>query len=80
MMSQRHFELTIQEKGGAVLHPSYIGDVGENFEKFLTGFFGLDKPDVESYEIREVHYCCFYGKRIEGHPQKSGRPNYENTT
>lgn len=32
-----------------------MGDVGEDAEKFLTGFFGLDKPDVESYEICEVH-------------------------
>lgn len=52
---QRLFELTIREKGGAILHPSYMGDVGEDAEKFLTCFFGLDKPDVESYEIREEH-------------------------
>lgn len=52
---QRLFKLTIREKGGAILHPSYMGDVGEDAEKFLTGFFGLDKPDVESYEICEVH-------------------------
>lgn len=70
-MSQRHFELTIKEKGGAELHPSYMGDVGENAEKFLTGFFGLDNPDVESYEIREVQYCCLCGKRIDGHPNNA---------
>ena len=57
--------------GGAVLHPSYIGDVGEDAEKFFTGFFGLDKPDVESYEIHEVRYCCICGKRIEGHPHNA---------
>lgn len=61
---QRQFELTIKEKGGAVLHPTYMGDVDESF---LVGFFGLDNPDVESYEIREVRYCCICGKRIEGH-------------
>lgn len=64
---QRHFELTIKEKGGAVLHPSYVGDVGDNPKKFLTGFFGLDNPDVESYEIHEVKYCSICGKRIDGH-------------
>lgn len=64
---QRQFELTVKEKGGAVLHPSYTGDVGEDAEKFLTGFFGLDKPDVESYEIHEVKYCCICGKRIDGY-------------
>ena len=61
---QRQFELTVRENGGAVLHPSYIGDVDE---KFLVGFFGLDKPDVESYEIREVKFCCICGKHIDGH-------------
>lgn len=64
---QRHFELTIREKGGAMLHPSYMGDVPEDYTKFLTGFFGLDNPDVESYEIREVLYCCLCGRRIEGY-------------
>lgn len=64
---QRHFELTIKEKGGAVLHPSYDGDVPEDYEKFLVGFFGLDSPDVESYEIHEVRYCCICGKPIHWH-------------
>lgn len=50
----RHFELTIHEKGGRIARPSYIGNVGENPEKFLVGFFGLDKPDVVSYEIKEI--------------------------
>ena len=54
-----------------MLHPSFIGDVGEDAEKFLTGFFGLDKPDVESYEIREVHYYCICGKRIDGRPHNA---------
>ncbi len=63
----RYFELTIKERGGAVLHPSYSGDMGSDPEAFLTRFFGLDEPDVESYEIREVTYCCLCGKRIEGH-------------
>ena len=61
---QRHFEITVKEVGGAVLHPSYMGDVDE---AFLVKFFGLDSPDVESYEIREVLYCCICGKRIDGH-------------
>lgn len=68
---QRHFELTIKEKGGAVLHPSYMGDVGEDAEKFLTSFFGLDRPDVESYKIHEVQYCRLCGKRIDGHPHNA---------
>ena len=61
---QKHFELTIKERGGAELHPSYMGDVDK---QFLIDFFGLDKPDVESYEIHEVQYCCLCGKRIEGY-------------
>lgn len=64
---QRHFELTIREKGGAILHPSYMGDVPEDYKKFLIGFFGLDNPDVENYEIKEVLYCCICGRRIDGH-------------
>lgn len=50
-MSQRLFKLTIREKGWAVLHPSYLGDVDE---KFLVRFFGLEDDDIESYEIEEV--------------------------
>lgn len=65
---QRHYELTVREKGGAVLHPSYIGDVNE---AFLVKFFGLDNPDVESYDIREVQYCCFCGESIKGHPNNA---------
>ena len=59
----RHFNLTIREKGGAVLHPSYVGDVDE---AFLVRHFGLDEPDVESYEIREVKTCCICGMEFEG--------------
>lgn len=61
---QKVFKLTIKEKGGAVLHPSYVGDVDE---AFLVRFFGLDNPDVESYEIHEEKLCCICGKAIEGH-------------
>ena len=61
---QKHFEITVKERGGAELHPSYVGDVDK---AFLVKFFGLDEPDVESYEIREVHYCCLCGKRIDGY-------------
>ena len=53
MMPYRHFELTIKEKGGAVLHPSYMGCVDE---EFLVDFFGLNNPDVESYEITEIKH------------------------
>ena len=67
-MSQRHFELTIKEKGGAVIHPSYIGDVDRDR---LVEFFGLNKSDVESFDIHEVHYCCICGKRINGHPHNA---------
>ena len=49
-----------------MLHPSYMGEVGE---AFLVGFFGLDNPDVESYEIHEC--CCICGKRIDGHPHNA---------
>ena len=68
---QRHFEMTVREKDGSVLHPSYVGEVGEDADKFLRGFFGLDNPDVESYEIQEVYYCCICGRRIEGHPHNA---------
>lgn len=61
---QRLFKLTIKEKGGAVLHPSYVGDVDH---AFLVRFFGLDNPDVESYEIHEEKFCCICGKAIDGH-------------
>ncbi len=53
MKPYRHFELTIREKGGAVLHPSYMGCVDEDF---LVQYFGLNSPDVESYEITEIKH------------------------
>lgn len=73
----KHYEITIKEKGGATLHPSYMGEVGNAPEKFLVGFFALDAPDVESYDIKEVQYCCLCGAKIEGHgnnaaPLKNG--------
>lgn len=50
--------ITIKEKSGSVLTPSY--SAGEEFWKyhepvgFLTDFFGLKDPDVESYDIQQV--------------------------
>ena len=61
----RHFEITIMEKGGAVLHPSYEGSVDGDPRAFLVKFFGLEEPDVESYEITEK--CCLCGGIIEGY-------------
>ncbi len=49
---QRHFEATIVEKGGHVLKPSFVGDVDE---EFLIKFWGLNEPDVESYELKEIN-------------------------
>ena len=53
MKPYRHFELTIRERGGATLHPSYMGCVDE---QFLVDFYGLDEGDVESYEITEIKH------------------------
>lgn len=54
----RTYMITIREKSGSVLTPSY--SAGEDFWRhnepveFLTGFFGLSEPDVESYTIQRV--------------------------
>lgn len=53
MKPYRYFELTIEERGGRILHPSYAGCVDE---EFLEDFFGLHEGDVVNYEIREVKY------------------------
>lgn len=47
----KHFTATIKEKDGSVLHPSYIGDVDEDY---LVKFWGLDRDDVVEWEIKEV--------------------------
>ena len=47
----KHFKATIKEKSGAVLHPSYIGDVNK---EYLIKFWGLDNDDVEEWTIEEV--------------------------
>ena len=47
----KHFTATIREKDGSVLHPSYIGDVDEDY---LVKFWGLDGDDVVEWEITEV--------------------------
>ena len=50
----KHWQLTVKEKGNdSLLHPSYIGNVDE---EYLVKFFGLDKPDVEWYKIEEVKH------------------------
>ena len=48
---QRHFEATIVEKGGHVLHPSYVGNVDE---EYLIEFWGLNEPDVVVYVLKEI--------------------------
>ena len=47
----KRFSITIKEKGGAILHPSYYGN--DNLcEADMVSFFGLNEPDVESYSIK----------------------------
>ena len=54
----RTYRATIKETNGAVLHPEYMAS--DDFWKyndpisFLKKFWGLDDPDVESWEIEEV--------------------------
>lgn len=54
----RTFQATIKERSGSTLKPTYTAN--DDFWKwhepysFLVRFWGLDKPDVESYEIREI--------------------------
>lgn len=43
------YNITVKEVGNPnPLHPSYTGDVDEDF---IIEFFGLNKPDVEWYKI-----------------------------
>ena len=52
------YMVTIRETSGEVLTPSY--SASEEFwayndpREFLTQFFGLEKPDVEGYDIQRV--------------------------
>ena len=49
------WEARIKEKGNpSVLTPSYTGDVETVTREFLIDFWGLNDPDVESYELRQV--------------------------
>ena len=49
------YEARIKEKGNPhVLTPSYTGDSETVNEEFLIKFWGLNEPDVESYEIIKV--------------------------
>ena len=46
------FKATIKEKGNdSLLHPTYTGDVDE---EYLVKFWGLDNDDVEWYKIEEI--------------------------
>lgn len=48
------YEIEIKEKENpCLLHTSYSGQ--EMTEQELVEFFGLDRPDVEWYKIREVN-------------------------
>ena len=49
------YEARIKEKGNQhVLTPSYTGDSDTVNEEFLIKFWGLNVPDVESYEIIKI--------------------------
>ena len=49
------WEARIKEKGNpSVLTPSYTGDAETVTREFLIDFWGLNDPDVESYELRQV--------------------------
>ena len=46
------YNITVKEVGNPrLLHPSYTGDVDE---QFIIKFFGLKEPDVEWYKIEKV--------------------------
>ena len=48
----KRFKATIVEVGGACLHPEFIGD-DSTTKSDMIKFWGLDKPDVISYDIVE---------------------------
>lgn len=46
------YNITVKEVGNPrLLHPSYTGDVDE---QFIIQFFGLKEPNVELYKIEKV--------------------------
>ncbi|MCX4285035.1 hypothetical protein [Duncaniella dubosii] len=47
------YEITVKERNGHILHPSYSSP-NEVSRSFLIDFFGLNEPDVESYSIKKV--------------------------
>lgn len=49
------WEAKIKEKGNpSILTPSYTGDSETVTREFLIDFWGLNNPDVESYELNQV--------------------------
>ena len=49
------WEAKIKEKGNpSILTPSYTGDSETVTREFLINFWGLNNPDVESYELNQV--------------------------
>lgn len=52
------WEATIKEVNNEhLLHPSWIGESEHDddyMRKFLIGFWGLDKPDVEWYTLKKI--------------------------
>lgn len=48
------YNIRIKEKGSEnILTPSYTSNVKLS-RQFIIGWFGLEQPDVEWYEIEEV--------------------------
>lgn len=45
------YNLTIWEKGGAILHPSYVTPEKVSVQTLIE-FFGLNEPDIFGYMIR----------------------------
>jgi hypothetical protein len=49
------WEAKIKEAGRpGVLTPTYTGDDSEVNREFLIKFWGLNEPDVESYELKRI--------------------------
>ena len=49
------WEAKIKEKGNpSILTPSYTSDSETVTREFLIDFWGLNEPDVESYELKQV--------------------------
>ena len=49
------WEAKIKEAGRpGVLTPTYTGDDSEVTREFLIKFWGLNEPDVESYELKRI--------------------------